>query len=326
MKLFSKYFLVILLGSIILCFCSTSLAQTSNLWSIEMSFCNNNQKTNEVDLTARIGKEVPVCVQFTNVTSWETTFNIELVDAVVTDDKGLRACNAPDRPKMQFANFAKKYDHTITLQSWETIKKNYIIQYPMGFKWLSHWCIMYNVVGDKEQNNNGFLNVIIRSAKFIDVFVSGANPTQMIDIFQNPKIKKIGNEYSITLWIANNGNVDEKIHIQSLLSNFARLKDFSFDTTIPADARIIFTTPTFILPIYGWPFWFTSETSYTPEFNFNIIDGKHPSEIYIGGTKKIQTILFVWTRQSGVIIGIILLLVYWMIRRGTIAKKINKNK
>jgi len=323
MKSLLKYFLTILSGFVILCFCSTSFAQTSRLWSVEMSFCNNDEKTNEVDLATKIWRDTPICVQFTNVTNKKIALNVELVDGVVTDDKTLRACNAPDRPKTQFANFVKEYDHTVMLQSWETIRKEYIVQYPIWFEWLSHWCIMYNVVGGSKQEWNNFFNIIIRSAKFIDIFVSGTKPIQALEIFQNPDIQRVwaDNEYIITLWVVNKGNVDEKVHIVSLLSSLTYQEEFSFDIIIPANTWTIFTTPSFILPVYGWPFRFTSKIAYTPEFNFNIIDGKQPSQIYEGWIKHTQTLLFVRTRPSGIIIAIVVLLIYRTIRKRAIRKK-----
>jgi hypothetical protein len=83
-----------------------------------MQFCNNNQKTNEIDTIIKAGQKTPLCIQFTNTSNQKLTVNIEFVDAVVTDDAFKnRACNAPDRPKTHFANFMQEYTHTIVLQS-----------------------------------------------------------------------------------------------------------------------------------------------------------------------------------------------------------------
>ena len=95
-----------------------------------MSFCTNDQTTNEVDLTTKAGDVLPICVQLRNKTDQKVTINVEFVDAIITDDASKnRACNAPDRAKTQFANFIQAYDHTVVLGSGETIKKNYTIRY-----------------------------------------------------------------------------------------------------------------------------------------------------------------------------------------------------
>ena len=83
-----------------------------------MHFCNDNHITNEIDTVTKAGEKKPLCIQFTNVSNKKLTINVEFVDAVITDDSSKnRACNAPDRPKTQFANFIQDYPHTITLES-----------------------------------------------------------------------------------------------------------------------------------------------------------------------------------------------------------------
>jgi hypothetical protein len=69
--------------------------------------------------------------------------------------------------------------------------------------------------------------------------------------------------------------------------------------------------------------------SYTPEFNFNVTNGKKPSDIYIWGIKKIQNIFFIWTRQSRATIIILLLfayLLYWATRKKSITIKKSQTK
>jgi flagellar biosynthesis/type III secretory pathway M-ring protein FliF/YscJ len=78
---------------------------------------------------------------------------------------------------------------------------------------------------------------------------------------------------------------------------------------------MLLTTKSFILPAYGGLFWVHSEITYTPEFNFNITNGKKPNQVYIPGTKNIRNILFVRTRISRVVIVIILWIVYRIMRK-----------
>jgi len=77
---------------------------------VQVGFCNNNQTNKELDLIAKAGNELPICVEFTNSSIVPITLNVEFLDSVITDDslKG-RACNASDRPKRQFGNFMLPY-------------------------------------------------------------------------------------------------------------------------------------------------------------------------------------------------------------------------
>lgn len=85
-------------------------AQASEMGSVEVGFCNNNQKNRELDLVAQAGKSLPICVEFTNSSTNPININIEFLDSVITADAFKdRACNAPDRPKTQFGNFMSPY-------------------------------------------------------------------------------------------------------------------------------------------------------------------------------------------------------------------------
>lgn len=307
MKSLSKYLLVIGIVWCSVCIAPISFAQTSRLWDVEMSFCTNDQITNEVDLTTKAGDVLPICVQLRNKTDQKVTINVEFVDAIITDDASKnRACNAPDRAKTQFANFIQAYDHTVVLGSGETIKKNYTIRYWASFAWLSHGCVMYNVIGDHIDSNDMF-GVVVRSAKFVDIFVSSGRVKQAIDVPQDPKIEKVGDEYTITLWISNNGNIDEKLHITTSISNMLGFQQtFEFDMMAGANTWIEITTPSFLLPTYGWAFLLKSTIVYTPEVDFNITSKKPSTTIYAWWTKTVQNMIFFWTRQTWVVIFLLL--------------------
>ncbi|MFA7298195.1 MAG: hypothetical protein WC010_00975 [Candidatus Absconditabacterales bacterium] len=317
--------LIVLCGVLSLGLSTKVSAQSHLLSMVQVGFCNNNQTNKELDLIAKAGNELPICVEFTNSSIVPITLNVEFLDSVITDDslKG-RACNASDRPKRQFGNFMLPYSGTTYLPGKQTIQKEYIIQHPIGFSGLSHGCLAYNIVG-ADINNGEIFTVRIRSIKYIDIFVSNSKAVQMITLSQSPILTKIDNEYIITLGLINKGNVPEKLHITSVLSNiFGFQKDFAFDVNIPANTGILLTTPSFIMPIYGGPYLFKNKISYTPDFNFNITNGTHPSDIYIGGIKRTQTLLFVWTRQSW--LTIIILALFFYVLYGAIRERPNFNE
>jgi hypothetical protein len=107
----------------------------------------------------------------------------------------------------------------------------------------------------------------------------------------------------------------------STLSNVLWFRqEFIFDTILSSDTWTTFTSPSFILPIYGWPFLLSTKILYTPQLNFNVDNGNVSSDIYAWGTKNIKNIFFVWTRQFGVIVVIIFLLV------GSVIKIVHKKR
>ena len=255
-------------------------AQSYLLGMVEVKFCNYQQTNKELDLISKAGNKLPICVEFTNKAITPIIINVDFLDSVITDDGFKdRACNAADRPKKNFGNFMLPYKWEVTLPPQQTIQKEFIIQHPIGFSWLSHGCLAYNIVW-ADINNKEMFTIRIRSIKYIDIFVANSDAVQMIYMSKTPSMKKVWDEYIITLWVNNKGNVDEKVHIISKLSNILGYqKTFTFDVSIPANTWIIINTPSFVLPAYGWLFWLSNTISYTPEFNFNVTNGKKPSDI-----------------------------------------------
>ncbi len=310
MKKITKWiFLLMILLFWLLFFAKTS-AQSNAFGMITINFCNDNQTNKEVDMVSKAGNTVPICVAFTNQASTPITINVEFLDSIITADALKdRACNAPDRPKTQFWNFLLPYVWETILPPQTTIKKEYKIKYPLGFSWVSHGCLAYNIVwGDI--SNSGMFTVRVRAVKYLDILVSDGKISQVVTMSQKPTIKKVGDEYVITMWVKNKGNVDEKIHITSTLFNILGFKkDFIFDVIIPADTGILLTTPSFILPGYWGLFLLNGSISYEPQFNFNITNGKQPSQLYTWWTKNIQNLFFIWTRISWVVLLVVLLLI-----------------
>lgn len=288
-------------------------AQSYTLGMIEVNFCNNELQDKELDIITQAGKPQDICVQIYNKGTLPVSLNLEFLDSIITSDTIKdRTCNASDRPKRYFGNFIQPYRWRIDIPAQKTIKKIYHIQYPIWYSGISHGCLAYNVIENTIQENKNF-SIRIRAIKFIDMLVSDSPAKQMIDISQVPKLIKSKNEYIVQIGIQNKGNISEKIHISSLLSNiFWYQKEFTFDVTVPANEEILLTTQSFIMPIYWGPYLFSSKIAYTPEFDFNITNKnqKHPSEIYIWGQKHIQKIFFIWTRQSWLMIWIFWLLIY----------------
>lgn len=233
MKKMIHYSIVACVLGIWLCISNKSFAQSYLLGMVDVHFCNYDQTNTELDLVSKAGEKLTLCVEFTNKASDPITVNTEFLDSIITSDNiKNRACNASDRPKLQFGNFLLPYTWEVTLPANTTLQKEYTMQYPIGFSWLSHGCLAYNIVWDDIKDSSMF-TIRIRAIKYLDVFVSETKPIQTIRLSQSPTISKTDDEYIMSFWIQNKGNIAEKIHITSILSNiFWFQKEFTFDTRI----------------------------------------------------------------------------------------------
>lgn len=290
-------------------------AQSSSLGMIEVKFCNNAQNNSELDLVAKAWDKTSLCVEFSNTSDIPIALNVEFLDSAVTAD-GIRdrACNASDREKLWFGNFVLPYDWSVRIPPKKSIQKEYTITYPIGFSGLSHWCFAYYVAW-WDVNDGGMFSIRVRSVKYIDVFVSDTQAVEAIHITQAPSLTQVGDEYIIQVGVENQGNVEEKLQITSVLSNIVGYqKEFVFDLVLAPATGTLLTTPSFVFPIYGGPYTFKTTVTHTPQFNFNIVDGVHPSKIYTWWSEKYAHMFFIRTWQAGVAIIVFILFVRWLIR------------
>lgn len=297
---------------------SLTYAQSHLLGMIDFHFCNNDQQNKELDLVAKAWEPLSLCLAFENKSDTAIDLNLEFLDsAIIPEGEKARACNAPDREKVWFGNFFLPYDWSVRIPPKQRVQKEYTMKYPIGFSGLSHGCVAYYVVG-WDVNDGGMFTIRVSSAKYIDVFVSATQAIEAINITQAPSLTKVGDEYIIQVGVENQGNVEEKLQITSVLSNvFGYQKEFVFDIVLPPATGTLLTTPSFVFPIYGGPYTFKTTVTHTPQFNFNIVDGVHPSKIYIWWVEKYRHMFFIWTWQAGVAIVVFILFVRWLIRSFT---------
>lgn len=91
-------------------------AQSYLLGMVDVEFCNDDMTSKELDLVTKAGDKFPLCIEFTNTSSFPITINIDFLDSIITTDTTKnRACNAADRPKTQFGNFMLPYDSEVTI-------------------------------------------------------------------------------------------------------------------------------------------------------------------------------------------------------------------
>ena len=62
-------------------------------------------------------------------------------------------------------------------------------------------------------------SIVVRSVKYIDIYVEKTSIMQSISIDQSQKIKKQEDEYSLDFFLVNKGNIDEKVNVKTTISN-----------------------------------------------------------------------------------------------------------
>jgi len=301
-----------------------SVAQSPSIGMIEEKFCNNWIISNELDLVGKAWEEISICVQLKNLSNIDMDINIDFLDSVVTSDAFKnRACNAADRPKVNFGNFMMDYEKTIKIKWWETIQKEVKIKFPVGFQWLSHGCVAYNVIGESNKIEwNNMFNIIVRNVKFVDILITKAEIKSDFQLLFGPKIQKNNNwKYVINFALKNKWNVSQLVNISWDLSNFFGYKKHLLVSNLsikPGRDSDIFTDE-FDLPSYKWFLKIKSIISYMPELDFNITNSNISEntlswwEILINKIVFVFSWTFVWL--IGVIIVILILIYLSLFRR-----------
>lgn len=307
----------------------TTIAQSPLITpTIEAKFCNDTISSNEIDLVGIAWESLPLCIELTNISPIDVSVNVDFLDSIITEDTFKnRGCNAADRPKVYFGNFMEAYEKTINIKAGETIQKIYTIKFPIGFKWLSHWCFAYNVLG--ETNNPGWwvVNIIVRTVKFIDILVTDKQITSDLYLVGKPIIyKNEHGKFVIKMTIQNKWNVDQKLNLSWNIHNilwYNKELIFQENITIPSNKEIDIETHEFTLPVYKWFFVVHSIVGYMPQLNFNITNA-NIEELIISWWKIVNNdILFVFSRGYILMLGffiVFLSLVYKAFFRKNISK------
>lgn len=309
--------IILSLLSTLYLFLSETSAQTTQLWNINLNFCNSWEATNELDLTTKAWEEVPICINLTNTDPEDITLNIDFLDAGITQDNNKsRYCNAADRPKLYFGNFMLDYEKTLTVKWNSSLQKTYKIRPPAWYKWISHGCIAYNQINTQKNNETSILNVVVRKPKFIDIFVWDTPIKSQIEIWS---IKR-NQSWKITnfqIWLKNIWNTEQNASISWTISNI-----FWFKETLILNQNNINITPNgetiiqtnnenLTLPTYKWFFTVNFEISNKPIFNFNISpENNIPKEVILGWHFKISKTFFIANRYFVWILIIFLILIY----------------
>ncbi len=299
-----------------------SLAQ--NIGDIDVSFCNSwIENDNYFTLVTEAGKTENVCVNIKN-TSWKpVSLHIDFVDGAISDQWN-SVCFAPDYTQKEFSKYIAQFDTDLDLQWWEEIQKDYELQYPIWFSWLSHGCISYYINSD--ENNDGGVSMIFRKVNRIDVLVWWTEVSSRIKIND---VNYAWNDYEHELLfdIENNWNIDQEVTITWFVEWWFNYREnfnlWSF--VLKAGESVLVSANDIHLPDYRWRFHVNSYISNEPSIDYSIAHSNiYDNEYSVAGTVLVHVSFFLWNRWFVALIVLVVALIAALIWRFSKGNKKSK--
>lgn len=282
-------------------------AYASDVTNVSLEFCNTsaNGLTYHIDA----GTQTGICYNMTNHSDIPVKVKIWFIDGTYTNDQQQNKACLGDNDREKFWKYVTGYDQLISLKAGESLKKTAQLLYTTGMNWLYHGCIVYSLVEENKETMNG-LSIIMRSARFIDVFVGNAEAeavkaqgTWIIlvnftsadgeNISNDPKIRiyqdTSDNSYVVQIKIKNISTIDQEVMITWDISNILSYHDSFVETRkILGGELLVITKKLEKIPPYNLKIKFTINN--TP-FDFDT-----PQQTLVAWT--IEQDASVWTGKA----------------------------
>ena len=294
-----------------------------NIGDIDVSFCNSwIDSDSYFTLITEAWKTENLCVNIKNHSQKPVSIHIDFVDWGISY-WGESACFAPDYTQKEFSKYIAQFDTDLDLQWWEEIQKDYELQYPIWFSWLSHGCVSYYI--NSEDYSEG-MALIIRKVNIIDVLVWGTEVSSRI------KINNIFYTWTIDsnkLWfnIENNGNIDQEVTISWYVDWWFKYSE-SFDLwsfILKAGESVLVYTNELHIPWYKWRFHANSYISNEPNVDFSIAHSNiYDNEYSVAGTVLVHVPFFLWNWMLVALLILVAALIVALIWRFSKGKKKSK--
>jgi hypothetical protein len=167
------------------------------------------------------------------------------------------------------------------------------------------------------QTENTNFSVMVRSVKFVDVYVGETQVDSSLVLSSFPKLIPEESRYRLQFALTNDGNIDQKVSFSGYITNFLGYKQLIApkDTDISAQQEIQYlSSETYTLPSYKGLFWMHIDVSYTPKFNFDVTSTQTFSAVPVAGIISFGRVVMLGMWQIA-LIGILLLFVLYMVYR-----------
>lgn len=275
---------------------------SQNIYDISTEFCNSNKEQKTLDFITTANQTTDICVNFTNKSNVNIPLEVDFVDWVLTPS-GDKACFSSEKPKPNFGKHMLNFEKNIIIPANSTKQQIYQIKIPTWFSGVSHWCLAYNI--QKEDIQNWWVSLVFRQTHSIDILVWWIEVDSKI---------KINNSFiswnNLILQTENNGNIEQEITINSLISNIFWYNYTTETITKKIKAKNTENIKLSItkLPSYKWLFQINTNISYKPIFDFDITNQDIKTEYTTPWSINIKTTTIIRDPFYTTVLIIILLL------------------
>jgi len=158
-----------LLGVFFIIFSVWWFVLADDLAYVSVEYCNtpDNVLQYQIDPLAETG----ICYTLSNGSKVPVTIKLSFVDGIFTNDQRQNKACLSETDTENFWKYVTEYDELVSLNPWETIKKEAKLMYPKDMDGLYYGCLVYSVVEQKEVGVGTSFSILMRKAKFIDVIV-----------------------------------------------------------------------------------------------------------------------------------------------------------
>lgn len=287
-----------------------------DLANVSLDYCDTPENTLQYQIDP--GVETGICYTLSNRSKNTVTVKLSFLDGTFTNDEWQNKACLSDNDVENFWTYVTNYDSLITLQPWETLRKEAQLMYPKGMDGLYYGCVVYSVVEEKPADEwmGTSFSILMRRAKFIDVIVGDPSNAQergiVLEAFtdedgenisHNPKIRiykdSTDGKYVMQIKVKNISRTQQDIMITWAFSNIIGYKNiFEEGRKILKWESLLITKKLDTIPVYNLKI--KLDISNTPMTFGN-------SEPVIGYTQE-KTNIWIWNTITWItLVGILLL-------------------
>jgi len=141
---------------------------STEVQSIEVSFCENDAKTKKYQITA--GDIQDICLEVRNNASKDIAISLDFVDGTFTNDQWKNRACLDSNLKEKFGQYITGNESSLIVPAKSSIITHANMQYPRGIVGEINGCLVYYTRWVSGGGNVDF-SILVRRAKFIDVII-----------------------------------------------------------------------------------------------------------------------------------------------------------
>ena len=261
---------------------------SKSLGFIELSFCDVDDKTikeNELSLEIEQGEKADICIDVRNTSDESITLKLNAVDGAVTIDQTQKRSCKSNVFTEKFGQYIQWYDKLITIPANSQVRQLATLELPLSYVGSFLWCMSYEIFEKEKKKTTWMFEIILRKAKFIDVFVDGdinvglelqasEDYDKKSNLLKHDKLyfhEQDDGSAFLSFSFHNIWHIDQQSQAKVTITNifgkevFANSQD---KKTLPGESTRLFFSVAKI-PWYRGPFHVYVDVTHRPEFSFD---------------------------------------------------------